>query len=296
MTETGQTARIFDIQRFSIHDGPGIRTTVFFKGCPLRCAWCQNPESWSAEPQLMLYPDRCIGCGACAEVCPEAVEGAPPGRPGTCRDCGACADVCPTQARRLAGSELPLEEIARQALRDRPFYGEEGGVTLGGGEPLAQWEAAFSLAGRIRAKGVHVALDTSCTAQASVLSAVPSHFDLVLADLKAVSDGLHARWTGRGNAETLVALRLWAAAMPGRLWVSIPVIPGVQDEAELGRIAGFAASLEPTPPVRVLPCHRLGESKYRALGVAPPAFGSGDGLADAARDILASAGLELLEQ
>jgi pyruvate formate lyase activating enzyme len=286
------TARIFDIQRFSIHDGPGIRTTVFFKGCPLHCAWCQNPESQSPDPQLMLYPRLCLGCGACVPVCPEAESRDPGGRPARCLACGACVEVCPSGARRIAGREMGLEEIAEKALRDEPFYGTDGGVTLGGGEPLAQHEAAFALADMLRGRGCHVALDTSCMAPRAVLDAVPDHFDLVLADLKAVTPGLHREWTGGDNAGVLDALRAWTAALADRLWISVPVVPGVHHEDELARIADFVADLAPTPCVRILPFHRLGESKYAALGEEVPEFvPEVEPLVDAVRQAMAERGV-----
>jgi pyruvate formate lyase activating enzyme len=145
-------------------------------------------------------------------------------------------------------------------------------VTVGGGEPLAQWAFVRELADRLRKRGVHVALDTACVAPHEVIADVPAHVDLILADLKLVDPERHRRWTGAGNAGILRALRLWSAAMPGRLWISVPLIPGVHDEAEVGRMAAFVASLAGPPPVRLLPYHRLGEGKYRALGWPVPAF------------------------
>ena len=289
--------QVFDVQRFSIHDGPGIRTTVFFKGCPLSCLWCQNPESLSPEPQLALYPEHCLGCGQCVQACPEtqAANGRAP-RPATCRVCGRCVAVCPAGARRIIGWAASLEELLKLALRDRPFYGGCGGVTLGGGEPLAQWDFARALADRLRAEGVHVALDTACAAGAEIIADVPGHVDLVLADLKLLSPGPHRRWTGADNAEMLEAIRLWSRQMPARLWISLPLVPGVHDEAEIARMAEFAASLPGKPPVRLLPYHRFGDSKYRALGLPAPDFSDAvQELADNAKHILVARGLTVLE-
>ena len=330
-------AQVFDIQRFSVHDGPGIRTTVFFKGCPLRCEWCQNPESQDSAPQLMLYPDLWMCCGACAEACPEAPSqhslghaspptpgpasqpalgpvsrpcpslrslgpASPPtlgpvSRPRPCRVCGRCVDVCPTGARRIVGEQKTVGEILALALRDKPYYGARGGVTLSGGEPLAQWPAARALADRLRAEGVHVAIDTSCLASRAVIDDVPECFDLVLADLKLVSSESHLLWTGVDNAGILAAIRAWSAAMPGRLWISVPVIPGVQDNAEFKRMAAFCAALPNTPPVRLIPYHRLADTKYVALGHAAPIFpGAVVERRDAARAILHQKGIHILEQ
>jgi pyruvate formate lyase activating enzyme len=289
--------RVFDIQRFSIHDGPGIRTTVFLQGCPLRCPWCQNPEGIEPAPLLMLYGDLCIGCGACGEVCPVPEEGAPPGRPARCVVCGACVEVCPTGARRIAGREMTVEEAVAQALRDRPFYGDEGGVTLGGGEPLAQWEFAFALARRLREEGTHVALDTACAAPASVLLATPAHFDLIIADLKFAGLEEHYRWTGAENGRVLEALRLWAPRMVGRLWISVPLVVGVHDEAELAAMARFLGRLKPPPPVRLVPYHAIGASKYLALGRKPPEFaGDAEALLATAQRAMHAEGLDLLPQ
>lgn len=297
---------VFDVQRFSIHDGPGIRTTVFLKGCPLTCPWCQNPESTRPEPQLMLYRDLCIGCGGCTSVCPELADHQQPAapipdgdlpRPATCTVCGRCVDACPTEARRIAGRVMSAGEVADLALRDRPFYRGGGGVTLGGGEPLAQWDFARAVAALVRAAGVHVALDTACVGPTEAIQAVPDCFDLVLADLKFVTPATHLRWTGVDGAGALQAVRRWAAAMPGRLWVSVPLVPGVHDPAEIARIADFVACLAPVPPVRLLPYHRLGESKYRALGRPAPAFpGRADDLVAAATAALAARGVEILRQ
>jgi pyruvate formate lyase activating enzyme len=187
---------------------------------------------------------------------------------------------------------MTLDEIARKALRDAPFYGEDGGVTLGGGEPLAQPEAAFALADLLRDAGCHVALDTACMAPRPVVEAVPDHFDLVLADLKAVSPALHREWTGADNATVLEALRHWAGALADRLWVSVPVVPGVHDAAELARIAAFIAGLTPAPPIRILPFHRLGESKYSALGETVPEFAREvEPLVETAGEAMGAAGL-----
>ena len=293
------TARIFDIQRFSVHDGPGIRTTVFLKGCPLRCDWCQNPESQAAGPQLLLYADLCLDCGACAQVCPE-MDGqpvAPPSRPATCAVCGRCVDVCPTETRCIAGREMNLDEVTRAVLRDRPFYGAQGGVTLGGGEPLAQWPFVRRLADRLRGEGVHVVLDTACAAPRAVVEQVPEHTDLVLADVKLVSPERHHRWTGADNRDILEAIRFWSSAMPKRLWISVPLIPGVQDEDEIHRIAEYVAALCNSPPVRLIPYHRLGNSKYAALGCQVPCFPGVVGpVVELARAVFHAQGIRVIEQ
>jgi pyruvate formate lyase activating enzyme len=299
------TATIFDVQRFSVHDGPGTRTTVFFKGCPLRCAWCQNPESIAPRPQLLLYPAVCARCGACVAECDAlktCLEGgrlaAPAeGRPDECRDCGLCARACPTLARRLAGRTVTVAQLLDEALRDRVFYGRNGGVTFGGGEPLAQWPFARALAGALRREGVHVALDTACVAPPDIVAGIPGRFDLLIADLKAVTPEKHLEWTGGDNAAILDAIRALAVSMKERLWISVPLVPGVHDRAELEAMADFVASLGGPPPVRFIPYHRLGDSKYEALGERAPAIeGDVGALVSAARALFQARGIRILEQ
>jgi pyruvate formate lyase activating enzyme len=170
-------------------------------------------------------------------------------------------------------------------------------VTLSGGEPLSQWPAARALAEGLRAERVHVALDTSCLAPSTVIDGVPERFDLVLADLKLVSPDAHRRWTGVDNAGILAAIRTWSARMPARLWISVPLIPGVQDKTEFERLAAFCAALKHSPPVRLIPYHRLGESKYEALGWPPPCFpGPVDALIDLATRVMTAHRVRILQQ
>jgi pyruvate formate lyase activating enzyme len=197
----------------------------------------------------------------------------------------------------MAGRVASVEEVLGEALRDKPFYREDGGVTFSGGEPLAQWAFARALADRLREEGVHVALDTACLAAPEVVRHVPEHFALVLADLKLVTPEAHRRWTGVDNEQILATIRLWSEEMAGRIWISLPAIPGVQDEQEMRRVADFVCSLGPPPPVRVLPYHKLGSSKYRALGEEPPQFEDDPrALAEKYEGILRDAGLEVIEQ
>lgn len=297
MSHPVREAVIFDIQRQSVHDGPGLRTTIFFKGCPLRCRWCQNPESQSPKPELLRYPELCLDCHACAEACPQCHDGSlnAATQPDDCQVCGACAAVCPVAGRALAGRTVDVEDLVEAGLRDQPFYGSQGGVTLSGGEPLRQWPAAFVLAERLRDEGVQVALDTSAYANEAVIRAVPTRFDLVIADLKAVTPAVHHRWTGVRNDNILEAIRYWDTLLPGQLWISVPLLADVHDRAELDAMAAFLADLPGRPPVRLLPYHRLGESKYQALGVPPPAVATESGMLLAvARTVFEMAGLEVM--
>ena len=167
---------------------------------------------------------------------------------------------------------MTLDALKSMALRDKAFYGDIGGITLSGGEPLSQWDSVRRLAEQLRSEGVHVAIDTAGYAPIDVVREVPLHADLVLVDLKLLSPALHRRWTGVDNASILDALRYWLKAMPERVWISIPLIPGVQDENEIKEIADFISGLPAVPPVRLIPFHRLGESKYKALGMPIPNF------------------------
>jgi pyruvate formate lyase activating enzyme len=261
-TAATDVARIFDIQRLSIHDGPGIRTTVFFKGCLLHCAWCQNPESIDRAKQLLIDSSRCIGCGTCAKVCSH--------RDG-CIACGSCADVCPVAARRIAGRDIRVEQLLKEIIRDKAFYAG-GGVTFGGGEPLLQWPFVKELARALRREGIHTAIDTSGYTSAEIREQVPSEIDLAIVDLKLIDNKKHKCWTGRSNAPILNSIRHWADKMPERLWISLPVIPGVHDKSEIDAIADFIESLPNKVPVRLIPYSRFGESKYGQLGKEVPAF------------------------
>ena len=253
---------VFHVMRFSLRDGPGIRTTVFLKGCPLRCAWCHNPEGQSFGPSLMLFEERCRHCGDCALVCPHGLS--------ECEACGRCVEACVAEARQLAGRPMSVAEALAEIERDVVFFDESGGgVTLSGGEPLAQPEFAGALLAACRARGIHTALDTCGMAPRDVLLRVAAHADLVLFDLKAMEGGLHAQYTGAPNTAILENLEALAAA--GRcVIVRYPLIPGVNDGA--GELRAMAEFLRPLGLRRVdlLPYHRMGIDKYRRLGIRCP--------------------------
>jgi pyruvate formate lyase activating enzyme len=248
---------VFDIREFTVHDGPGIRTTVFLKGCPLRCAWCHNPEGQSPEPQLMVYPDKCRHCGLCRSVC----------RHAPCAVCGACVQICPAAARRLCGRIYRVDELVAILRRHQDIYRlSGGGVTLSGGEPLAQPQFCLAVARKLREAGIHVALDTCGYCAASMFASALAVVDLVLFDLKLARPEAHRRWTGRDNALIVANLRLLAGlGVPYRL--RIPLIPGVNDTpAEVEAMAQLVASLPVQPPIDILPYHRTAGAKYGALG------------------------------
>lgn len=241
---------IFDVQRFSVHDGPGIRTTVFMKGCPLRCQWCHNPEGLSGKPQLQFTVQECIGCGRC-------------GKRTSVKD----AENCPTGALKVCGKEISCEDLLCQVLRDLPFYRTDGGVTFSGGECLMQADFVSNMLQLIQAEGVTTAVDTSgCVPWESIMKTVP-FCDLYLYDIKAVDSGLHKAYTGVDNA--LILTNITKLSQLGkRIWVRIPVIPGVNDsEKEMAAIAQFLIPLQGIEEIRLLPYHTLGKSKYETLGM-----------------------------
>jgi pyruvate formate lyase activating enzyme len=262
------TGRVLDVQRYSLHDGPGIRTTVFLKGCPLACAWCHNPESQSAGPEVLLTAARCLSCGTCATVCP---HGAPPPGPPPCTACGACVEACPAGARQLAGREATVDDVMREVLRDRLFYdGSGGGATFSGGEPLAQPEFLAALLDACRAEGVHTAVDTCGFAPRERLLALVPRADLFLFDVKLVDDARHRALTGVPAAPILANLRALAAA-GAAVWIRVPVVPGLtDDEADLAAAADLVARLPGSHRVSLLPYHRTGEGKARRLGRERP--------------------------
>lgn len=267
----GSSGVVFDIKRYAIHDGPGIRSTVFLKGCPLRCAWCQNPEGRAAEPELSVLANRCAHCGACTEVCP--VDDGPVSfdpadtTRARCLRCGACADACPTGARSLVGRELTVTELTRALDRDRVFYDESGGgVTFSGGEPLAQARFLRACLKRCRDLEIHCAVDTCGCAPLEALLEIADYTDLFLYDLKLVDPIQHDRYVG-GDA-TLVVNNLTALCRLGKpIWIRVPLIPGINDDdANVGAIAALVQSLPEPPPVHLLPYHRIGSDKYGRIG------------------------------
>ncbi len=271
MNDRAMTLRVTEIQRFCMHDGPGIRTTVFLKGCPLRCAWCHNPETQKSAAELLLDERRCIGCGACREVCAYGVHS------GTdrheiarekCRACGACADVCPTHALELCGKEMRAEEILAEIERDRAFYGENGGMTLSGGEPFLQGRAAISVLQLCKQQGIHTAVETCGFFDESLLTDAVPVTDLFLWDVKDTDDERHKRYTGVSN-ELILRNLARAGALGARIRLRCILVNGVNTDAEhYRRIASIASSLSHLDGVDLIPYHAYGGSKATLLGLA----------------------------
>lgn len=260
------TGTVFNIQRYCIHDGPGIRTTVFFKGCSLRCLWCHNPESQHGAPELMLYPDKCIGCGACRRMCSRAFT-------ESCTRCGRCASVCPSGARVCCGKVMTADEVWGVLAADRDYYAMSGGgVTLSGGEPLCQPEFALELLRRCRSAGIATAVETAGAVPFDVLNAVRPWVDLFLYDVKCMDDARHRQYTGVGNVRILRNLAM-LLDRGGRVWIRVPVIPGVNDDpAEMRQLKAFLDAHGGAERVELLPYHAMGTHKYAALGRTASAF------------------------
>jgi len=291
--DTSTRGRIFNIQRYSLHDGSGIRTLVFLKGCPLRCLWCSNPESQKSAPELGFIEARCVGqqeCGApCVEACPEgAVLAQEGGKPAidrsACNDCGQCEEACRRDALKLVGREVSVAEVLAEVEKDRPFYRRSGGgITIGGGEPMAQYRFTTALLAASQEEYLHTAIETSGHVAWEHLQEALKHVDLLHFDLKHMDPRRHEELTGRSNELILGNLeRVLGMKEPQDVVIRIPVIPGCNDSVEnIRESATFAARLGFTQ-IELIPYHAFGASKYRQYGMVYRL----DGLAPAARDDL----------
>jgi pyruvate formate lyase activating enzyme len=260
---------IFNIQRYSIHDGPGIRTTVFLKGCPLKCFWCQNPESQRTQPEIFLVRSNCVSCGKCVTVCLSGATTLTEKHSiidrNRCVGCGECVTVCPHEARKLVGRYITTDQVMREVLKDMRFYENSGGgVTLSGGEPGAQPEFALSILRSCKEAGLHTVLDTCGYVPWATMKKLLRYTDLVYLDIKSIEPRKHGEATGRPNRLILDNARRIAAYKPIR--VRVPLIPNFNDSPEDVRgIARFVKKEMGSIDIDVLPYNKLGEVKYERL-------------------------------
>lgn len=271
--EQNISAPVTNIQGYSVHDGPGIRTTIFLKGCMLACRWCANPECISPEPELGFLENLCLRCGACSDSCAEGAisldaTGLPVVDRARCAVCGKCVSVCDRDARLIYGREMTVDQVFQAVIADKMFYESSGGgVTVSGGEPLMYPRFVGCLFEKLHARGIQTCLETSGCVEVSVFLEVLRATDYVLLDLKVMHARAHHRLTGRSNELVLANARLLAASGKDFLF-RMPLIPGISDTAEnIWETARFIEGLgDRARRIELMPYHRLGESKYKAIG------------------------------
>jgi len=263
---------IFDIKRYAINDGPGIRIVIFFKGCNLQCAWCHNPEGISGKIEKMFAPAKCISCGSCVEVCPEkAITLTPEGiltDGDLCTVCGKCAEVCPTKAIEMSGKQMSVSEIMEIIEKERIFFDQSGGgVTFSGGEPLVHTKMLIELLDECGRRGIHRAVDTAGNVSSDIILEVAKRTDLFLYDIKMMDSGSHQKWIKAGNGKILANLKA-ISEIDAHIIIRIPLIGGVNDtDLNIGYTAAYIAGLAGNKKeVHLLPYHNIAQHKYSKLG------------------------------
>lgn len=266
-----QPIMLFDVKRYAINDGPGIRTTIFLKGCPLRCVWCHNPESWEVEPEVLFKQSKCIGCNTCGRLSilkSQGVEGL------RSQDESFDVDVCPARALELCGREWTMDELMAEVEKERDVMQDSGGgVTLCGGEPLMQPQAALAILQELGRRGLHRTVDTSLYASAETVTAIARETDLFLVDLKHMDSERHRQLTGVGNERILANVKL-LNELGANIWFRMPLIEGINaDKKNIEATASFIASLcssldtqGRSPKIHLLPYHDIGKDKHRRRG------------------------------
>lgn len=264
---------VLNIEKFAIHDGPGIRSVVFMKGCPLRCLWCSTVNGQLMSPEMEYFVQKCIKCGACVEVCPtKAISESNVDEIITdrryCDNCGKCAEVCPTGARKIVGEEMTVEQVLDEVEKDTLFYSNSGGgITLSGGEPTMQPEFSLEILKGCKDRGIHTAIETCGYVKWDILDEILQYLDLVYMDIKHMSPVEHKKLTTKGNRLILENARRIATKYPDKPFIlRIPVIPGYNDSDEnITSTAQFARQLKGDHKIELLPYHKLGIPKYKAL-------------------------------
>jgi pyruvate formate lyase activating enzyme len=266
------TGIVFSIERYSIEDGPGIRTVLFLKGCPLHCLWCSNPESQSYAPEILYYANKCVSCGRCVQHCPQGAirPNAKYGlvtNPDLCTVCGECVELCYYNARELSGNEMSIDQVMEVILRDKMFYEKSnGGVTISGGEPLLQAHFVHELIRACNAENIHTAIETTLYTDENIIAQTLEDVDLVFVDVKHMDTEKHFKFTGVYNDRILRNI-LFLDEMEKNFIIRVPFIPGFNDDLTTQKkIYKWASTLKHLKWIEILPYHRLGMGKYQALG------------------------------
>lgn len=267
---TENTAIIFDIKRYAIHDGPGIRTTIFLKGCPLKCLWCQNPESWAPAPELGFRTSRCIRCGLCQDACKyhaiSLIDNTYITDPAKCATCGACVDACPAAAREMIGKPFTANDLMKEIEKDLIFFDQSGGgVTFSGGEPLMHADFLLAILKLCRHKEIHTCIDTTCYAPTDILEKIAASADMFLCDLKHMQTSIHQRFTGLGN-EIILKNISCLSTLDKPIIIRVPIIPGFNDDQENIEATGrYVVSLKGVTRIGLLPYNPGGREKSARL-------------------------------
>jgi pyruvate formate lyase activating enzyme len=271
VARSARTRLVLSVSRMTVHNGPGIRTLLLFKGCPLRCVWCSTPESQSTQPELGVFPDKCIHCNACLDVCPKGAirlnEKACTVDRASCDGCGKCVSVCNAEALRLLGREMTVGELVAEARKDAvAFKHSHGGVTLSGGEPLLQPEFTVALVRALAAEGISVGVDTCGYVPRETIKRVLPYVDYFLWDVKMVNERRHTQLTGVSSRRILHNLR-FVSEQGTPIYIRVPLVPGYTDrEEDLKSVCHLAQRLASVVEVDLLPMHHLGQARYLSLG------------------------------